>query len=160
MTCIGSHASTHTCAYYIFASNSWDPDAPLRRLNFCARQFDKWMKSWRCSKLYSTKPVMLLSPPPPLAAELGITWNEHYGGPFEIRQCSHILSNVDFLELYVRHLQFEQESAGGRASKSNHLLSKQPEARLNTDPIRHRLRCLHKVDKGIFGLTLTLSTWG
>ncbi len=32
------------------------------------------------------------------AAELAIIWKEHYGGPFEIRQCSRILSNVGFLE--------------------------------------------------------------
>ncbi len=45
MTGIDSHASTHPCAYYISASKSWDPDAPLRRLNFYARQFDKRMKT-------------------------------------------------------------------------------------------------------------------
>ncbi len=65
MTVIGSHP----CAYYISAVKSWDPDAPLRPLNLYVRQFNKWMKSWRnffcCSKLDSTKPVMLLSPPPP-----------------------------------------------------------------------------------------------
>ncbi len=47
MTGIGSHASTHLCAYCISASKSWDPDAPLRLLNLYARQFDKWMKTWR-----------------------------------------------------------------------------------------------------------------
>ncbi len=41
MTGIGSHASTHLCAYYISASKSWDTGAPLRLLNFYARQFDK-----------------------------------------------------------------------------------------------------------------------
>ncbi len=55
MTGISSHASTHPYAYYISASKSWDPDAPLRLLTFYARQFDRWMKSWRnffsCSKL-------------------------------------------------------------------------------------------------------------
>ncbi len=69
MTGIGSHASTHPCTYYISASKSWDPDAPLRLLNFYTRQFDKWMKIWRyffsCSKLDSTKPVTLLSHPSP-----------------------------------------------------------------------------------------------
>ncbi len=67
MTGISSHASTHPYAYYISASKLWDPDAPLRLLTFYLRQFDKWMKSWRnffsCSKLDSTKPIMLLSPP-------------------------------------------------------------------------------------------------
>ncbi len=47
MTGIGSHASTHPCTYFISASKSWDPDAPLRFLSFYARQFDKWMKTWR-----------------------------------------------------------------------------------------------------------------
>ncbi len=89
-----------------------------------------------------------------LSAELGIIWKEHHGGPFEIRKCSRILSNVDFLEFYVRNLEFEQESADGRAIESSHLLFKQPGARLNADPILHCLRCLHEVDKGIFGLTL------
>ncbi len=88
------------------------------------------------------------------AEELGIIWKEHNGGPFEIRQCSRVLSNVGFLELYVRHLEFEQESADGRAIESSHLLFKQPRARLNADPILHCLRCLHEVDKGKFGLTL------
>ncbi len=74
-----------------------------------------------------------------LAAELGIIWKEHHGGPFEIRQCSRILSNVDFLELYVRNLEFKQESADGRAIEASHLLFKQPEVRLNADPI---LNCL------------------
>ncbi len=41
MTGIASHASTHQCASYISAFNSWDPDAPLRLVTFCARQFDK-----------------------------------------------------------------------------------------------------------------------
>ncbi len=75
MTGIRSHASTHPYASYISASKSWDPDAPLRHLNFNARQFDKWMKTWRkffsCSKLDSTKPVMLLSPPPALEVRAG-----------------------------------------------------------------------------------------
>ncbi len=69
MTGIISHASTHPYAYYISASKPWDPDAPLWLLTY-ARQFDKWVKTWRnffsCSKLNSLKPVMLLSPPPPL----------------------------------------------------------------------------------------------
>ncbi len=56
-----------------------------------------------------------------LAAAFGIIWKENHGGPFEIRQCSRILSNIDFLELYVRHLEFEQESADGRAIESSHL---------------------------------------
>ncbi len=47
MTGISSHASAHPYAYYISVSKSWDPDAPLRLLTFYARQFDKWMKSWR-----------------------------------------------------------------------------------------------------------------
>ncbi len=89
-----------------------------------------------------------------LAAELGIIWKKHHGGLFEIRQCSRILSNVDFLELHVRHLEFEQESTDCRAIESSHLLFKQPGARLNADPILHCLRCLYDVDKGKFGLTL------
>ncbi len=89
-----------------------------------------------------------------LAAELGIIWKEQRGGPFEIRQCSRILSYVDFLELYVRKLEFEQESADGRAIGSSHLLLKQPRARLNADPVLHCLRSLHEFDMGIFGLTL------
>ncbi len=47
MTGIGPHASTHPCAYYISAFKSWDPDIPLRPLNLYARQFNKWMKTWR-----------------------------------------------------------------------------------------------------------------
>ncbi len=47
MTGIRSRASTHSYAYYVFASKLWDPDAPLRLLTFYARQFDKRMKSWR-----------------------------------------------------------------------------------------------------------------
>ncbi len=47
MTGIISNASTHPYAYYISASKSWDPEAPLRVLNFYARQFDKGIKSWR-----------------------------------------------------------------------------------------------------------------
>ncbi len=39
MTGIDSLASTHLCGYYISASKSWDPDAPLRLLTFFARQF-------------------------------------------------------------------------------------------------------------------------
>ncbi len=54
-----------------------------------------------------------------LAAEFGIIWKENHRGPFEIRQCSRILSNVDFVELFVRNLEFEQESADGRAIESN-----------------------------------------
>ncbi len=38
-----------------------------------------------------------------LAEEFGIIWEEHHGGPFGIRQCSRVLSNVDILELNVRH---------------------------------------------------------
>ncbi len=49
-----------------------------------------------------------------LAAELGIIRKEHHGGSFEIRQYLRILSNVDFLELPVRHLEFEQARADGR----------------------------------------------
>ncbi len=73
------------------------------------------------------------------------------------------ISNVEFLELYVRNLEFEQEFADGRAIESSHLLFKQPGARLNADPILHCLRCLHKIDKGIFGLTLNprhVGVWG
>ncbi len=70
-----------------------------------------------------------------------------------MHQCSYILSNVDFLELYVQHLEFEQESASGRAIESSHLF-KQPGARLNANPILHCLRCLHKFDKGLFEFTL------
>ncbi len=55
------------------------------------------------------------------AAELGAI--QHHGGWFEIRQCSHILSNVCLLELHVRHLEFEQESADGRAIESSYLLA-------------------------------------
>ncbi len=47
MTGIGSHASTHPCTDYISASKSWDPYAPPRLLNFYARQFEKWIKTWR-----------------------------------------------------------------------------------------------------------------
>ncbi len=89
-----------------------------------------------------------------LAAELGIIWKEHHGGPFEIRQCSRILSNVDFLELYVRTLEFEQESIAGRAIESSHLLLRQPGARLNADTILHVRRCLNEFNKGILGFTL------
>ncbi len=39
-----------------------------------------------------------------LAAELGIIWKEQRGGPFEIRQYSRILSNVDFLPLKAEPL--------------------------------------------------------
>ncbi len=59
-----------------------------------------------------------------LAAELGIIWKEHHGCPFEIRQCSRKLCNVDFLELCVRNLEFEHEFADGRAIESSHLLFK------------------------------------
>ncbi len=89
-----------------------------------------------------------------LAAELGIIWKEHHGGPFEIRQCSRMLSNVAFLELHVRHFEFEQESADGRAIETSHLLSKQPGARLNTGPILYCLRYIHEVDEDIFGFML------
>ncbi len=69
MTDISSHASHYRFAYYISASKSWDPNAPLRLLTFYARRFNKWVKTWRnffsCSKLDSTKPFMLLSPPHP-----------------------------------------------------------------------------------------------
>ncbi len=44
MTGTSSHASTHLYAYYVSASKTWDPDAPLRLLTFYARQFDQWMK--------------------------------------------------------------------------------------------------------------------
>ncbi len=68
MTGIGSHASTHPCAYYISAFKSWDPDAPLRPLNLYARQNDKGMKIWRnvlsCPKFDSTRPVLPVSPLP------------------------------------------------------------------------------------------------
>ncbi len=64
-----------------------------------------------------------------------------------------ILSNVGFFQLYVRNLGFEQKSADGRAIESNHLLFKQPVARLNASPIHHCRNCLHEFDKGIFGLT-------
>ncbi len=47
LTGIGSHTSNHPRAYYISASKSWDPDAPLRLMNLYAREFDKWMKTWR-----------------------------------------------------------------------------------------------------------------
>ncbi len=39
MTGISSHAITHPYAYYISASKSWDPDAPLRLRTIYARQF-------------------------------------------------------------------------------------------------------------------------
>ncbi len=89
-----------------------------------------------------------------LLQSLASFWKEHHGGPFDIRQCSRILFNVDSLDLYVRNLEFEQESADGRAIESSHLLFKQPGTRLNADPILHCLRCLHEVDKSIFGLPL------
>ncbi len=54
-----------------------------------------------------------------LAADFGIIWEEHHGGPFEIHQCSRILSNVNFLELYVRNLEFKQESVEDRAIVSS-----------------------------------------
>ncbi len=46
MTGIISHASTHTYAYCISISKSWDHDAPRRLLNTYAKQFDKRMKTW------------------------------------------------------------------------------------------------------------------
>ncbi len=45
------------------------------------------------------------------AVELGIIWKDYHGCPFEIHQCPRTLSNVDFLELHVYHLEFEEESA-------------------------------------------------
>ncbi len=54
----------------------------------------------------------------------------------------------------MRNLEFEQESAHSIAIESSHLLFKQLGARLNADLILHCLRCLHELDKGIFGLTL------
>ncbi len=81
-------------------------------------------------------------------AEIGIIRKEHHGNSFEILQCSPMISNVDFLELPVRHLEFGQESANGRAITSSHLLSKQLGARL------HCLRCRHEVVKAIFRLPL------
>ncbi len=54
----------------------------------------------------------------------------------------------------MRHLEFKQDSADGRATESSHLLSKHPGARLNADPIIHCLRCLHEVDNRVFGFTL------
>ncbi len=47
MTGIGSRASSHQCVFFISAFKSWDPEAPLRPLTLYARQFDKWMKTWR-----------------------------------------------------------------------------------------------------------------
>ncbi len=88
------------------------------------------------------------------AAELGIFSKKHHGGPFEIRQCSRILCNVDFLELYVRNLEFVKESADGRFIASSYLLSLRSIARLNADPILRCQRCHHEVDKSIFGLML------
>ncbi len=49
----------------------------------------------------------------------------------------------------MRHLEFEQESADGRAIGSSQLLLKPPGARFNAGPILHCLRCLHEVNKGI-----------
>ncbi len=76
MTGISSHASTQPYAYYMYASKSWDLDAPLRFLTLYAKQFDKWMKFWRnffsCSILDTTKPVTFLSLPPPSALEVRI----------------------------------------------------------------------------------------
>ncbi len=76
---IGSHASTHPYDCYISAFKSWDPDAPsFRPLNLHARPFDKWMKIWRnvfsCSKLNSTKPVLLLSSSPPHLKSNLVNW--------------------------------------------------------------------------------------
>ncbi len=73
-------------------------------------------------------------------------------------QCSRILSNVDFLELQVRHLEFEQESADGRAIESSHLLSKQPGPSLNADPIIHCLCCLHHWKKILVKRSLPVCT--
>ncbi len=54
----------------------------------------------------------------------------------------------------MQNLEFEQESADGRAIELSHLSFKQPGTRLNADPILHCFRSLHEFDKGIFGLTL------
>ncbi len=54
----------------------------------------------------------------------------------------------------MRNLEFEQESADGRAIESSHPLFRQPGAGLNANPIPRGLLCLHEFDKGIFGLTL------
>ncbi len=56
-----------------------------------------------------------------------------------MRQCSRILSNVDFFKLHVRHLKFEQDSDKGRPIELSYLLSKQPGARFNVDTI---LNCM------------------
>ncbi len=93
-----------------------------------------------------------------LAAEFGIIWKENHGGLFEIRQCSCILANVDFPEMYVQNLEFEQESADGRDIGSSHVSFKPPGAMptqfsiafaVSTKPIRVYLHS-----------RLTLGTWG
>ncbi len=68
-------------------------------------------------------------------------------------------SNVDFLELYVRNLEFEQEFADGRAIKLSHLLLKQPGARLNADPMLHCLAASVNSLRAYLGSRLTLGTW-
>ncbi len=64
ITGIGFHACPQPCACNISVFKTWDPDAPPRPLDLYARQLDKWMKIWgnvlNCSKLDSTKPVVLL----------------------------------------------------------------------------------------------------
>ncbi len=74
---VASHGSTHPFAFCISTSKPWYSGSPLRTVNPSARQFDKWKKTsgkkstWKnffsCSKqpiLDSTKPVLLLYPPP------------------------------------------------------------------------------------------------
>ncbi len=150
MTGISFHASTHPYAYYISAPKSWDPKAPLRLLTFYARQFDMWMKSWR-TFFYLLQTQLNEASYASFSSSLKF---KHHGGPLEVRRCSRILSNVGYLGLYVRHLEFKQESTDGRAIASSHLLFKQSGVRLYAEPIVHCLRCLHEFDKSIFGLTL------
>ncbi len=138
-----------------------------------------WRNVFSCSKqpiFDSTKPILILCSPSPLhlklglvnllmdllsdcfpvvegllAAEFGIPRKEHHGGSFEWRQCSR---NVDFFESCMRQLEFEQDPTDERTNESSHLSSAQLGTRPSADPIVHCLRCLHEVDKGIFGPTL------
>ncbi len=55
----------------------------------------------------------------------------------------------------MRQMEFERDPADGRTNESSHLWSVQLGTRPNADPNLHWLRCLHEVDKGIFGLTLS-----
>ncbi len=93
-----------------------------------------------------------------LAAEFGILRKKCHWGSFKGRQCSQILSNVDFLESNVQQLEFDFGPADERALKSSHISSEQLWSRHNADPNLHCLCCPKEVNKGIFGLTFILGT--